>query len=233
MTPWQRERVRVEIRNSLLNPVAWIELERDEQRLGAVIHQRDLDGDITPTPEYVEACRELAARGRETFATERANTLVGVIEEVLHEAEREHVVVTGIPRAGKTTFANAMGGEGAADVLHTDDLIGVQLDAGPLDWSGVSAYVAERWLAGGPLVESLGRLELRALFVEGVAAVRALRKWLAAHPEGKPCDRVLWFGTPVVALTPGQASLAKGCRTVWAEVEPLLRARGVAIEVRS
>lgn len=225
MTPWQRERLMGAIARCVARPRAWHPV---------------LDALCRAEPAAVDVDALRAA-----FADEAARTLVTVVEEVLFEAATEHVVVTGVPRAGKTTFAAQFDPADApmdpADapqgpVLHTDDLIGAcGDDRVVLDWSGVSKYVAEHWL-GEEWFGGLRRTIARPVpfrMVEGVAAVRALRKWLAAHPEGKPCDRVLWFGEPRVALTPGQAALAKGCRTVWAEVEPELRRRGVEIEVRS
>lgn len=122
------------------------------------------------------------------------------------------LVITGVPRAGKTTLARdlAVGFE----PRHTDDLISASVG-----WSEVSEIVASRWFPlPGPYV------------IEGVAAVRALRKWLASHPEGMPCDRVIWLDTPLLPLTRGQEIMAKGCRTVWREVEPELLARGVHVE---
>lgn len=129
------------------------------------------------------------------------------------------IVIAGGPRTGKTTFAHDMvGGDDPRDrrehadvlVLHTDNLA-------HLGWSEASAAAA-LWLdAPGPWI------------VEGVAAVRALRKWIAAHPDGKPCDVVYWLTDPVVERTPGQVTMAKGCATVWAEVCGELARRGVEI----
>jgi hypothetical protein len=119
------------------------------------------------------------------------------------------VLIAGVPRAGKTTFASSFSGE----VLHTDDLIETH------DWSGASAQAAE-WMS-----------RPGARVIEGVAVPRALRKWLAANAEGKPADVVYFLDEPHVNLQHGQIAMAKGCRTVWNEILPELRARGV--EVRS
>lgn len=124
------------------------------------------------------------------------------------------VVVIGSPRAGKTTYANKRGRREGVEVRHTDDLI----DEVGLDWSGVSERVASDWFAQpGPWI------------IEGVAAVRALRKWLRYNPAGKPCEEIVLLEEPRVALTDGQARMAKGCAKVWAEVEGQLRARGVEV----
>lgn len=120
----------------------------------------------------------------------------------------ERICIIGGPRTGKTTLAGTM-----SNVLHTDDLIG------QFDWSGVSEHVAADWLARpGPWV------------IEGVAVVRALRKWLAANAEGVPCERVIVLAKPLVEISKRQASMAKGHEKVWQEVKPLLLARGVAVQ---
>ena len=123
----------------------------------------------------------------------------------------ERVCIIGPPRSGKTTLASTM-----TNVRHTDDLIGI------LDWSAASEHVADEWLMSpGPWV------------IEGVAVVRALRKWLASHSNGKRCDRVIVMTQTHVELSKGQAAKAKGHEKIWQEVRPLLLARGVAIEERS
>lgn len=122
------------------------------------------------------------------------------------------VVVVGGPRTGKTTLAMRMSATTGHKAMHTDSLIGEH------DWSGASLLVSSWFDQPGPWI------------VEGVAAVRALRKWLAANPDGKPCDRVIVCQSPRVELTPGQSAMSRGHSTIWAEVEPLLRRRGVAIE---
>ena len=124
----------------------------------------------------------------------------------------QRIVIAGWPRAGKSTYANEIGRDRRMPVLHTDDLIV------KMDWSACSEFVAREWMtAAGPWI------------IEGVAAARALRKALAYDPKGKPCDVVVNMTRPFAALTPHQATMAKGCDKVWREVEPLLRARGVIV----
>lgn len=113
--------------------------------------------------------------------------------------------ICGVPKAGKTTLANTLN---VIRVLHTDDLIGY-------DWSRQSELVSGWFDKPGPWV------------IEGVAVVRALRKWLRARPTGRPCDQVMWLGTPRVVLGAGQASMAAGCLTMWRAILPELHARGV------
>jgi hypothetical protein len=121
------------------------------------------------------------------------------------------VLIAGGPRTGKTTLAEQLAAVSGAPVRHTDDLVG------KLDWSAASSEVAGWIEAPGPWI------------VEGVAVGRALRKWFAAHPEGAPADLIYWCLAPKVARSRGQITMAKGCLTVWGDIQPLLRARGVEI----
>jgi hypothetical protein len=96
-------------------------------------------------------------------------------------------------------------------VKATDSLIGV------LEWSEASAEVAT-WLdVPGPTV------------IEGVAVGRAIRKWLKAHPTGKPCDIVYRLESAMVPRTPAQETMAKGERTVWLSLQVELIRRGVPV----
>ena len=121
------------------------------------------------------------------------------------------IIIAGGPRTGKTTLATQILQADGFPVRSTDDLIG------KLGWSEASAEVAEWFDDPGPWV------------IEGVAAARALRKWLGAHPTGSPCDAIVYLSVPKVDRTPGQNAMAKGCDTVWNEVRPSLVARGVKI----
>lgn len=121
------------------------------------------------------------------------------------------VLVAGGPRAGKTTFAAALADKLGLQVRHTDDLIKTH------EWSAASLE-ASKWLDGPPAI------------IEGVAVVRAVRKWLVSHPAGKPCDRFYWAGNPKQTLVPGQARMFSECRKVLAEILPELRRRGVSVE---
>ena len=119
----------------------------------------------------------------------------------------ERVLIAGGPRTGKSTLAGTLG----LPVRSTDSVI-------ELGWSQASAEVAV-WLdSAGPWC------------IEGVAVVRALRKWLRAHATGKPCDRVVMLTAPRVEWTRGQHVMAVGVATVWDNLKPELQARGVVIE---
>lgn len=129
------------------------------------------------------------------------------------------IVILGGPKTGKTTLAGEMIQKYAVFVHHTDSLIEQCKHLGKDAWSEASR-VASTWLdEPGPWI------------IEGVAVSRALRKWREAHPgEPPPVDRVIRLTSPHVALSKGQAAMAKGEETVWSEIEPWLRQHGVSIE---
>lgn len=122
------------------------------------------------------------------------------------------IIVAGGPRTGKTTLADRLAAGLGITARHTDDLIGT------LDWSASSAEVATWFDADGPWV------------IEGVAAARAIRKWLAAHPEGTPANVVHLLTEPFEPLNTRQLGMAKGCETVWNEIAGELLARGVTVQ---
>lgn len=128
------------------------------------------------------------------------------------ERTATRVILAGSPRCGKTTLsAHFAKLHPNLRVRHTDDLIS-------LGWSEASE-AASRWLDdAGPWL------------VEGTAAIRAVRKWLDRNREGKPCDILMFLDTPFEALSPGQASMARGIRTVLEEIRPELERRGVEVK---
>jgi adenylate kinase family enzyme len=124
------------------------------------------------------------------------------------------ILITGWPRAGKTTLAETFVRRGGDYfVRHTDDLIG------RLDWSAASAEVA-KWME-----------EPDGFIIEGVSVARALRKYRDAHPgEPPPCDRLIYLRTPHVELNARQAGMGKGVDSVMAELEPWFLEHGLEVE---
>ena len=154
--------------------------------------------------------------------TDRIAEEIGAAAERLQrrmERGAHRIVLAGGPRTGKTTLAETIQALWGGTVYHTDDLID------SYDWQAAPVECA-RWMleTPGPWI------------VEGVAAVRALRKWLDANPKGQPCELVSWMSDPVVRRSPGQETMAKGCATVWngkpGETGVCIRLleRGVAVE---
>lgn len=126
------------------------------------------------------------------------------------------IVICGGPRVGKTRLSERLAGA-ACKARHTDDLIGaLHPEDKAADWSACSAEVVKWFAEPGPWV------------IEGVAAVRALRKWLEAN-HGAPCDAVYWSSQPLQPLTKGQSAMLRGCESIWAPVRQELTMRGVPI----
>lgn len=125
------------------------------------------------------------------------------------------VCIVGGSKTGKSTLADRLGGEPGVKLFRSDDLIASHA------WSEASAEVAN-WMSEPP-----------PWILEGVAVVRALRKWLARDTPGTPCDLVVVCTRVWVPLSEGQRRMNKGHEKVWGEVEPELRRRGVEIRTYS
>lgn len=121
------------------------------------------------------------------------------------------IVVAGVPRAGKTTLSARASERFKIALKSSDSLIEEN------SWGSDSDRVSE-WLdAPGDWI------------IEGVAAPRALRKWLAANPDRALDAAVVWMGSPQAKQNKGQAAMGKACSTVWREVLPELNRRGVKV----
>ncbi len=142
------------------------------------------------------------------------------------------VGILGGPGCGKTTLARERAKRMKCLVLCTDTAeqaegTGRAVKDGVLyapsrfskDWSGLSLWVANNWLQRpGPFV------------IEGVALVRALRKFHGLFPElAPPLDQVLWCSEPRMDLSPGQRTMLDGHDTFmqdlldWPELVSILR----------
>ncbi len=153
---------------------------------------------------------ELSGTGRALGPTRTRSPFLGRVWADRSPSQR--VVICGGPRTGKTRMATTRFGS-PYRVRHADSLRFTHL------WSDASVEVARWFDSPGPGV------------VEGVATVRALRKWLRLNP-GRPCDSVLYLSEPLVEREKvGQRALARGVETVWREVWPELSRRGVAVHV--
>lgn len=120
------------------------------------------------------------------------------------------LVITGVPKSGKTTTAQSLL---HGELRHTDDLVETH------EWSEASLEVT-RWMQEpGPWT------------IEGVTAIRALRKFCRLHEGEAPCDVVLFLIGSYLDLTDGQERMAKGCATVANEILPELRELGVDVRV--
>lgn len=168
---------------------------------------------------YLQALRRVAA----AFAQAVGRVLYPrIVEFAKQPAEARtdalngaRVLIAGGPRTGKTTLALSLGSARGISVRHTDDLI---VSHG---WSEASLEVSRWFDEPGPWI------------IEGVAVVRALRKWLERNPERErtPGDVLHWLGTPKTARTSGQTTMARGCETVLGGIRHQLEHIGVALKL--
>lgn len=137
------------------------------------------------------------------------------------------IVILGGPRTGKTTLAGEIWRKAVAAwvaehgpivdlegpvLMHTDDVM-------HLGWSEASEAASKWFDTSGPWI------------IEGVAAVRALRKWHAQHAfQPPPVDRVIFLAKTFEEPTPGQRVMAKGVETMLGDIEGWLLNHGVRIE---
>lgn len=141
------------------------------------------------------------------------------------------VMIVGGPMTGKSTEAERLRASmGLECYLCTDTVsqAGGRAPGKPLhapaqfdkDWHGLSLWVSENWLTkSGPWI------------LEGVAAVRALRKYHLANPVAPPpVDRVIWMNQERGALSNGQAAMTSGHSTMmdglidsWPELYGIVR----------
>lgn len=116
------------------------------------------------------------------------------------------IIIAGGPQCGKTTKAESLSKSyGIRNVRHTDDLM-------HKDWSLVSGEISYWFDEPGPWI------------IEGVAAIRALRKWLKraalkSNNNSTVCDKFYWMDIPYHTLKPGQSSMLTGCQTIHTEIE--------------
>ena len=122
------------------------------------------------------------------------------------------VVVIGVPRSGKTSYA--LGQYDSQYVIHTDDLVSQDIP-----WSHRSELIAH-WMEIIP-----------EFCIEGCDAVRGLRKFLKQNPGKPPCDKVIWWGSPKDELSNSQKGFGKGCKKIFFDILPELHELGVEVVV--
>jgi hypothetical protein len=141
---------------------------------------------------------------------QRRQRLTRAAEAFRRKLPPSRIIVAGGPRSGKTTFSFALSRGYQIPVHGTDELRA-------LEWSESSRVAATWFDRAGPWI------------CEGVVVPRALRKWLAANPEGAPADFLIWVNAPVSERVRGQEAMAKGCATVFDEILIPLRERGMRV----
>jgi hypothetical protein len=165
--------------------------------------------------EYASLQERLAAEQRRIAARKKRDA----IAEELSGLGPARVVIAGGPRRGKSTIAEKLVGPGVTH-HHGEELVDRP------EWAGMTRE--EKWSAGSALAATWLD-EPGPLVAENVAMSRALRKWLKAHPEGKPVDVVVHLSDAVNETIPGQETMAAGDETVWKQIRSELVMRGVRV----
>jgi adenylate kinase family enzyme len=119
------------------------------------------------------------------------------------------ILVAGGPVTGKTTLSEQLAAQhGISNLRHTDELMA-------LEWSEASAQVAEWLTMPGDWI------------IEGVVVIRAIRKWMKAHPGARLDADLIMLRKPYRPLKPGQLAMAKGVNTVLREISPRFALFGI------
>ncbi len=134
------------------------------------------------------------------------------------------IVVIGGPRTGKTTYATKLAkqlgchlGSTGKRTEQEEGLVSTDNYMKRADWKTLPDVI-------------LKDLKPRESWVlEGTQAARVLRRALREDPSFR-VDKVLVFGRPWVARNPGQEAMAKGVRTILADMMPLLEKAGIEVE---
>lgn len=135
------------------------------------------------------------------------------------------VVVLGGPRTGKTTYATKLAKQLGAHLASTGKRTEAPEGLVSTDnWMHKSTWAD---LPDAVIKDLKGR---DSFVLEGTQAARVLRRWLVREPESVKVDKVLVFGQPWVARTPGQESMAKAVRTIFRDLQPLLQKAGIEFE---
>lgn len=144
------------------------------------------------------------------------------------------IVVIGGPRTGKTTYATKLARQLrvhlASTGKHTENPEGL---VSVKNYGKVSTddYVDKYSYPDLPakVIEDLRKMDNFVL--EGTQAARVLRRWLREAPDEPKLDKTLVFlGRPWVKRNPRQEATAKGVKTVWRDLEPMLKRHGVPYE---
>lgn len=144
------------------------------------------------------------------------------------------IVVIGAPRTGKTTYATKLAKELGVHLASTgkhtenpDGLVSVK------NYGKVSTddYVNRYDYKELPsrVIDDLRKMDNFVL--EGTQAARVLRRWIREAPDEPRVDKTLVFlGKPWVRRSPRQEATAKGVKTTWKDLEPMLKAAGIPYE---
>jgi adenylate kinase family enzyme len=125
------------------------------------------------------------------------------------------ILIIGGPGSGKSTYATNLSAKLGLPVYCSDPKSlartvhsGVTYLPEGLDWSQGSDYIVDNWLTKD-----------KACIIEGVAVVRALRKWKEMHST-MPCDKIVFITnkSPSFNRSKGQDSMEKAIKSIWDEI---------------
>lgn len=136
------------------------------------------------------------------------------------------VVIVGSPRAGKTTYATKLAKQLGCHLGSTGKR--TEQEDGLVSTDN---YMKRANFKDLPDVVIKDLKDRESFVLEGTQAARVLRRALKEDPNFLgPGDKVLQFNRSWIPHSPGQASMAKGVRTIMKDVHPMLRAIGIEVE---
>jgi len=124
---------------------------------------------------------------------------------------QKRIIISGIPRTGKSTLADELHVNTGWPVYHTDELL-------PIGWRRASETLSTWFDKPFPWI------------IEGTLTIRALRIWIKTNPTKRPCDTFIWLARPKIQLTKDQQTLSKGLVTIYNQIRKTLLATGVEIQ---
>ncbi len=135
-------------------------------------------------------------------------------------------MVIGAPRVGKSTYATKLAKQLGIHLTST----GKRTEQ-PEGLVSTDNYIKRGSFGDVPRLIIKDLKERQSFVLEGTQAARVVRTWLRDSPADAKFDKVVFVGNlPWVTHTKGQAAMGKAVRTVFREIEPLLKAAGVPIE---
>lgn len=119
----------------------------------------------------------------------------------------KRIIIIGHPYAGKTTLSQSLG----LPVFSTDTLKQSRVAFKDttylpenLEQSDISDFIVSKWFSKPQFV------------IEGVGAVRALRKWARMHPNVMPCDKIIFLKNH--RPFDKHVAMSKAVDTIWGEI---------------